>query len=1025
MAIIFLIAYWLFLDFIMCYNKCKYLSIIGGVFMRLLLHLSDLHISSTTKEIDDEAKRISNALESFCREKKDIKQIIIVVSGDLTWSGKKEEFDLFDKFIGKLRYHINTKLGLKPYVLTCPGNHDIDFPKELTRDELVNMTSDEKYSFYIPALKNYFESNFANNWQNNFVLQQNCTQNGETFHFCILNSVIGSRIEDIDTDKGIHSIPNRIIKNISLNNDNLNILVLHHSIEWFSDDQWEYLNSLIDEYFDLVLYGHEHNNRDFYVKSKKRNVDFICSGPLFIEDSSFNIITIDNKQINTYKATKTNAYYDIIECNKFFVDERGSKDEIFYQDYLNGLSEYSLIPDAKVSDIFVFPQLSYVDNENMLRKVDSIDDFVKHLSNKNYKYFMFEGDEFSGKTELMNYLFLYLRDKYYPLLLNPHDVVNNVDKTFKNIFRKSYDTRAISFNQYHQLDIKEKILIIDDFDFIPLDARKKIINYASINFSKILIVKKSQNINFVSNVIENISSDETMKLSISPMLYRKREELIFNVCKFNYKYKDDLELRNLSKAINESISKQLTILNLTPQFIILCVNALIKNDYQLNSTNGFTAVFQSNITRLLESVPEIDIEKYLYLLQLISYEAHVSKEYPISFGKISEVISEYNLKGSKTRKAIVVVDFVNNLERCKLIKKSREDVNKYTFISPNYFSYFIAKNIVSLIAKNETDVLPVLEKLVREISFGLNGDILLYVSYILQTSKIIDMIHEISKDFFNDFTEEINLNPKDSNVQYLFLNQSNLILQIPSKVDKENNLRKREEDENKIEKSKKQNIEYYGEKEVDFDNSIVRIKIGIKYIEILAKLLPDFIHLDSLDCEQIIKNLFSYCNKILYYILKPYEELFDENSEILKELYSDSDIREEFKNPLMIKAEIQKISNIFILNMYNMVARLSSSDSTIYAFDNLADKTKVTNELLNLMQHEHIEHLESFGAMFEDIDKKYDNITIRNYLKIILRKHILTNSIKYYGNNQRIINTYLNSSPKKSQVARIRTSKKR
>ena len=86
-----------------------------------------------------------------------------------------------------------------------------------------------------------------------------------------------------------------------------------------------------------------------------------------------------------------------------------------------------MIPDAKVSDIFVFPQLSYVDNENRLRKVDSIDDLVKHLSNKNYKYFMFEGDEFSGKTELMNYLFLYLRDKYYPLLLNPHDVVNNVE----------------------------------------------------------------------------------------------------------------------------------------------------------------------------------------------------------------------------------------------------------------------------------------------------------------------------------------------------------------------------------------------------------------------------------------------------------------------------------------------------------------------------------------------------------------------------------------------------------------------
>ena len=993
--------------------------------MNIILHLSDLHLSVETQGINEEVVKISNALESFCREKNNIKQIIIVVSGDLTSKGKKEEFELFDGFIGRLRYLIKEKIGLKAYVLTCPGNHDINFPKELTRDELVNMSNDEKYAFYIPALQNYFQSKYANKWTNDFVLYKNCIVEKENYNFCILNSVVGSRIEEKDTDKGIHLIPNQIIKNITLKKDDLNILVLHHSIEWFADDQWEHLNSLIDEYFDLVLYGHEHNNRDFYVKSSKRNVDFICSGPLFAEDSAFNIIAIDNKRISTYKASSCDNYYDIMECNKFFVDEKGSKDHIFYPDYLNTLNDYQLIPDAKISDIFVFPQLSYMDNENNLKELNSIEDLHKHLMNNEYKYFIFEGDEFSGKTELSNYLFLYLRDKYYPLLINAHDIVGNTEKIFKNVFRKTYDQRAFAFNHYHQLDVRDKILIIDDFDCIPLDARKKIVNYASVNFFKILIIKKSQNINFVSNVIENIPLDETMKLTISPMLYRKREELIYNICKFNYKYKEELELRNLSKAINKSISKQLAILNLTPQFIILCVNALIKNDYQLNSTNGFTAVFQANITRLLERVPEIDIDKYLHILQIISYKAHVSKDYPISFNLISEVISDYNSKGSKIRKPIVVVDFVNNLERCKLIKKSREDSNKYVFISPNYFSYFIAKNIVSLVAENENEVLPVLDKLAREISFGLNGDILLYVSYILQTGKIIDTIHEISQVFFNNFTEEINLNPKETNVQYLFLNQSNLILQIPSKIDKENNLRKREEDENKIEKSKKHDIEYYEEKDIDFDNTIVKIKIGIKYIEILAKLLPDFIHLDSLESEKIIENLYSYCNKILYYILKPYEELFDENSEILKELYEDSTIKEEYKNPTIIKSEIQRISHTFILNMYNMVARLSSSDSTIYAFDNLTDKSKVTNELLNLMQHEHVEKLENFATMFETIDKKYDNVTIRNYLKRILRKHIMTNSIKYFGINQKVINTYLNSAPEKSQVARMRVSKKR
>ena len=140
--------------------------------MNLIVHLSDLHISKQTKGIEDEIKRISDVLESFCRNKDDIKQIIIVVSGDLTYSGDVDEFKMFDEFVKELRAIIKTRIGISPYVLTCPGNHDIQFPKKLTRDELVAMSPKEKYDFYIPALDNYFNSSFANKWSSGFICKK-------------------------------------------------------------------------------------------------------------------------------------------------------------------------------------------------------------------------------------------------------------------------------------------------------------------------------------------------------------------------------------------------------------------------------------------------------------------------------------------------------------------------------------------------------------------------------------------------------------------------------------------------------------------------------------------------------------------------------------------------------------------------------------------------------------------------------------------------------------------------------------
>lgn len=996
--------------------------------MNLILHLSDLHISENNNDINAECERIVKVLDAFARNKENVTDVLIVVSGDLTQSGTEEDFYVFDEFIGKLRFLIKKKLSLGKhscFVITCPGNHDVYFDHKVKREEIMAMPENEKFNYYEKSLDYYYKSKYANKWNNSYITKIERKLGKTGISFTLINSVVGSRIEDEDTDKGLHMIPNICLDEITPTSDSINVLVLHHSLEWFEENQWRTISDKIESGYNAVLYGHEHINRDRHMQSKNKNVDFICGGPLFDKNSSFNVLAIFENKIQTFKfqLEKNNYKYSNV-INEFKISKQIKKDDLFDFEFIEEINDYSLLQDVSLLDIYVFPLLSYVNSEDKDKTVENFNDFKNIIDKKDKQFILIEGDEISGKTELSKYLFLEYRKDFYPLLINANDIGKGyVENSFKNVFKKEYDIHKISFTEYEQINVSDKILIIDDYDYIENDIARKLINYSAKNFEKIIILKNINNVNFVKSVTDNIPQDNTLKFSILPMLYRKREELIHKICLLSYKSKNNEEINNIVKSINQAINNQLTVLNLTPQFIVLCVNALLRNEYQFNSSNGFTSIFQSNITRQLENADNIDLDKYLYLLQLLAYAAHIKGEYPITFNLIYLVIEEYNKKGMKTRKGIATNDFINNLEKCRLLQKSRDDGNKYVFVNSNYYAYFIAKNIVTLISEGMMDD-NILNKLVKEMCFGVNSDILLYISYILQTSKIIDTIFNVAEEFFSGFETEIDLNPSTNNIKYLFLKQSKLCLDMPNKKEKEDTLKKREQDENAIVSNKKSNVNYYDYTEDDLENSFIKIKLGIKYIEIISKLLPDFIHLDSLNIEKMIVNLQIFANKLLYYILKPYEELYEIDSEILREICQDTEISKDYQDPDSLKNEIQKISHSFILNLYNMIARLSASPKTIFALDNLCDKSRVTSEILNLMQHENINTLDEFAQTIIDIDKKYDNVVITNYLKRILRKHIVLNPIKFIGVSQKVVNMYITNKPNKKQVSRMRIKQK-
>lgn len=120
----------------------------------VILHISDLHFgiendkSEKTKYVRIRQREIIDSLiNTLCDDKtvpKNWKPDVIVISGDIAWSGQDSEYQLYKESFVK---PLTTALGISDdYIITCPGNHDIirDNVEEISRLPVDRPDSDVK-----------------------------------------------------------------------------------------------------------------------------------------------------------------------------------------------------------------------------------------------------------------------------------------------------------------------------------------------------------------------------------------------------------------------------------------------------------------------------------------------------------------------------------------------------------------------------------------------------------------------------------------------------------------------------------------------------------------------------------------------------------------------------------------------------------------------------------------------------------------------------------------------------------------
>lgn len=249
-----------------------------------ILHVSDLH--AKTAEKDKLQARIDALFDDMVRQ--DFTPHLVMFTGDLAFSGKKEEYDLVHEiFFSPLykRFHLSPKK-----VFVIPGNHDVNRELIDTNEEsmLKKLAKTSEAAGEAFSTKPYATSRLAPFFEyskNNFptacapfaVTTVDAT--GFEIGVAALNSAWRcSGSQDQHRLFLTHQQVNASAA--ALSNCTLRIALIHHPFDWYHDAENEILEDL-KRRFEIILSGHLHKPISIGEQTTSHNSLFLTAPALF------------------------------------------------------------------------------------------------------------------------------------------------------------------------------------------------------------------------------------------------------------------------------------------------------------------------------------------------------------------------------------------------------------------------------------------------------------------------------------------------------------------------------------------------------------------------------------------------------------------------------------------------------------------------------------------------------------------------------------------------------------------------
>jgi predicted MPP superfamily phosphohydrolase len=452
----------------------------------LVVHLSDIHILADDDPVLSRAERISEAINSRNEE---AQSTLIVVSGDIAFSGKAEEYELARVF---LRAIADGVVG-KPVIAVVPGNHDCNFQADsAARRGLISLLASDSITIDDSVVDQCVAV------QSHFLAFRDSLDNGELtsthplyyeYDLSIASKRLVVRCCNTAWVSSLHEVPGTLVYPEAaldgMSNAAFAISTFHHPYNWLIPGKA--FRRIVEARSDLVLTGHEHDHdRSITLRPEiDKATSYIEGSALQVSTShaasAFNVILVDIDSAkqrfhhfewdgNRYQPTHAEDVWEPLPLQAFKSADVFDVEPRFREWLLDpGIPNLDKSGKSRAFlDIFLYPQLIEFFRDptlNQKRRVISSDDVAKELLRHEQTYIA--APPKSGRTASARRLYLeYLDDGLVPVYLDAgRDSLRVGDGAPNVVLRQAerqYGTKLVEV--YRQLPLTRRILIIDNVD---------------------------------------------------------------------------------------------------------------------------------------------------------------------------------------------------------------------------------------------------------------------------------------------------------------------------------------------------------------------------------------------------------------------------------------------------------------------------------------------------------------------------------------------------------------------------------
>lgn len=907
-----------------------------------ILHLTDLHFTSNT-DIKEKIQPLVNLLSN---EAQSINYLYIILSGDLAYSGKKEEYETFNKFISPIRTLLTGNMeSLQIKTLLVPGNHDCDFDSD---DDLrKHLLQDVSYD----SLGN--DNSIINNV---LKVQSNFWEYFGKYHDIPTDKLyfsITEKIGDYTINFNCHNtawmsslkekagtlfFPVKKYQNTGIQNNGrtFNIGIWHHPYNWFNPSTREN-NKLEFENFtqsvnQIMLFGHEHEsslNKSEDLKQNRRH--HLISGKVFYEEHDpnncgFNLISLDlqTEEIDFREYQWYNDHFKEVNHNRDKINIVLNNHFQLADGLLDKYNELRIpiISNSqrkiKLSDIFVFPDMEK-NTKTSIEKLESYIDSSKLLSDE-YSYCVLDGESQIGKSSLLQMLFVQLWDnRKYPVYICADEIGKDFSKTIKKSFQKHYQNSDQLFDKYLQLSKSDKVLLIDDFNLYKFNgiAAKEFITHAKNTFGKVIITVDSTH-----SLLPTLQAElgELSFFTLKDFGYKKRNQIIekYHSLKLDVYDPQRQQLLEDTKNTFNNINHMLgnNLMPAYPVFIISLIQALEYKPINQNETSyGYCYQTLLHFSLHKAGVKNEHLDGYFNLLTELSYELVTLKSEHISVSEFEDFYQKYKSK--------FIIPSYNDIYSALINSKIILEKENSIRFGYKYILYYLAAKKYSDILHTEDGKKAILN-LFKEIENEENANILVFITH---HSKDISFIEDCLLTSMTILENIVPITLEKNDPYYKLTEQvsrqisSNIIDTQRNPINERDKILEHQDRQRRIEQAEEENQQNIPE---EINNINLPFYQSFRSIELIGQIIRN--RTGSIEKEQLsemIREVYEMSFRTIAYL----GELFKKTQEL---------ITESIKNDLRASDTSQAINekiNLFI-QMHSLKACLNIFGKLIHCMGN-------------------------------------------------------------------------------------------